>query len=661
MQLNSTARPLIADQNIESHLFTIEAEDSGHIIAMLSDKLYSDKVLAVVREYMANAFDACIEAGNETPIVVTVPTPLSPVFKVRDFGLGLSKDRVLDVFIKMGRSTKRNDNGQVGAFGIGGKSFRAYGDSLNIVSIFNGVETTYTAQKEANGGNRLFVIREQRTTEPSGIEISISVNPKDIGTFESKILHMAKFFRVPPVLKGTDRTFQSVWEISDSVRGDGWVICPSLGGGKAYVVMGNIPYPIDPNLVDPLDRQIFFSDLFIDAPIGSVEVAPDREKLEYTARTKGYLRMAAKTIKEGFIENVRNSIENQPSYYEAMVAWYNFSAPPFCKRDTVKPSWKGLALEFDTKEIHELAYFAKPYWKNHKTFILSSRNFEFTTNTIFLVNTKDVNCMKQRAKTLMDKGHSVIVITCSRGNYKKLCEIVHFDLYPKDKIFFAENVEKTRLYDRTVRAAWSTRANAKVFTIDFSRVEDDIKCKHWRESEIDDELEEIVYVPLVNFNWKGHDMAAFQRMTDQLSTMGHEVEVYGLREKDCVDLPSNWITLDKFYAKKLEEFKKSVDLEDIALLKMCLPNVGEKICRIHPNPSPKIIKLRELLDRRSKASKYSFIAYEIQTPDNKNLESEFYSLEKEYPWSHKFRFEDDGMKRYLLLEDFARERGFAAN
>ena len=43
--------------------FTVKDKNVGHIFSILRNKLYSNKPLAIIREYCTNAFDAHVEAG----------------------------------------------------------------------------------------------------------------------------------------------------------------------------------------------------------------------------------------------------------------------------------------------------------------------------------------------------------------------------------------------------------------------------------------------------------------------------------------------------------------------------------------------------------------------------------------------------------------------
>ena len=79
------------------------------IISDLLRKHYAHPIRTLVQEYLSNARDAQRESKNNTDkIVVNLPTKISPILKIRDFGPGLSPKRINDVFCFLGNSTKRN-------------------------------------------------------------------------------------------------------------------------------------------------------------------------------------------------------------------------------------------------------------------------------------------------------------------------------------------------------------------------------------------------------------------------------------------------------------------------------------------------------------------------------------------------------------------------
>lgn len=90
-----TTNTLVQSNVNNSTTFSINS--STFAFDILSDKLYSNKILAVVREYLTNALDAQKSSGAVKPIEVIEPevrfTGNTP-FSVRDFGTGLSEEDV---------------------------------------------------------------------------------------------------------------------------------------------------------------------------------------------------------------------------------------------------------------------------------------------------------------------------------------------------------------------------------------------------------------------------------------------------------------------------------------------------------------------------------------------------------------------------------------
>src|SRR3954462_183715 len=140
--MKAEARVLDVTSTLEGEKIAmgISKENMGMVMTILTD-LYSNPVLAVIREYSTNALDAQIEAGVDRPIEVTLPGPLSPFFKVRDYGDGLNEDDIRDIYSQYGTSTKRASNDVVGMLGLGCKSALTYTDQFTVTGIKNGVMT----------------------------------------------------------------------------------------------------------------------------------------------------------------------------------------------------------------------------------------------------------------------------------------------------------------------------------------------------------------------------------------------------------------------------------------------------------------------------------------------------------------------------------------
>ena len=155
MKAQTKIREVQRGGELKESNFGIQEGQEGHLFAILRDKLYSDKIMAVIREYSTNATDAHVEAGTpEKPVDVTLPTRLDPHLIIRDYGLGLTEEEVRELYVMYGSSTKRATNDAIGQLGLGCKSGFAYSDQFMVISYKDGKKYTYNAYlDETNGGN----------------------------------------------------------------------------------------------------------------------------------------------------------------------------------------------------------------------------------------------------------------------------------------------------------------------------------------------------------------------------------------------------------------------------------------------------------------------------------------------------------------------------
>lgn len=162
--------------------------NSAEFFNILSSTLYSDQILAVVREVLCNAWDAHIAADRKnTPVKVTF-TDDSLI--VRDFGLGIPHDQIGPIYGTYGNSTKKNDGQQTGGFGLGCKAPFAYTDQFEVVSSNNGIRTIYAISKssaQAMGKPSITAITSFPTQE-TGLQVTIPIkNSSDLDRFRSLI------------------------------------------------------------------------------------------------------------------------------------------------------------------------------------------------------------------------------------------------------------------------------------------------------------------------------------------------------------------------------------------------------------------------------------------------------------------------------------------
>lgn len=143
-----------------------QAEDTSYSIdaknmhlAIQAFYQYSDPIGSIIREITSNGYDAHIEAEVDKPVIVRINT-LDCSLDIIDFGVGLSPDRVNDIFTKFFSSTKRDTNNQIGAFGLGSKSPLSYTDMFQVTTKFGNSIYEYVIHK-AEGVPSLVKLSQQ--------------------------------------------------------------------------------------------------------------------------------------------------------------------------------------------------------------------------------------------------------------------------------------------------------------------------------------------------------------------------------------------------------------------------------------------------------------------------------------------------------------------
>ena len=162
--------------------------------------------------------DAHIEAGQDRPIEVTIGkrgSQLSlPVFKVQDWGTGLSREDIEQIYSQYGASTKRGSNDAVGMLGIGCKSALAYTDQFIVTSVKGGELIVVSVALDENGRGTMTVLEMGDASDrPDGTTVEIPMKA------DNEMLHKAEWFfrfweRGTVLLNGVEPT--PIWEHDDA-------------------------------------------------------------------------------------------------------------------------------------------------------------------------------------------------------------------------------------------------------------------------------------------------------------------------------------------------------------------------------------------------------------------------------------------------------------
>jgi len=159
------------------------ADAASHLAELMSNSVYQDKYGSIVREVVSNAIDANVESSSTRKVEVSIvekPALSDGVgyLVVKDFGPGISPERIENIFTQYFASTKRDSNEQIGGFGIGAKSPFAYTPVFTVITKINGVKRTYLMEKTT--GDRTCTLIEEIEVPGliSGTTIKIPIQDK---------------------------------------------------------------------------------------------------------------------------------------------------------------------------------------------------------------------------------------------------------------------------------------------------------------------------------------------------------------------------------------------------------------------------------------------------------------------------------------------------
>jgi len=321
MKLTSQKRDIKRSGDFPEQTFRIAANVQAFQI--LSDGLYTDPRLAIVRELSTNAADAHIAVGKaDVPFDVHLPNSMEPWFAIRDFGPSLDHDAILNVYTVYFESINRESEEATGGFGLGSKSPFAYTDMFTVVAYLNGEARTYSAFKAETGEPTIALVNTQSTDEPDGLEVRLDTRPGDQYEFQRNAESVFRFFPVKPNFTGARVEFEE--EAEPVYEGDGWAIYDgdANAAGKISVVMGKVCYAVSENKIEhKLGRS---AELVLYVPVGECQPAVSREELQYDKATVAAIQKRINEAQEIVNKKIQSSLGHCNSLLERLIALKQF-------------------------------------------------------------------------------------------------------------------------------------------------------------------------------------------------------------------------------------------------------------------------------------------------------------------------------------------------
>jgi hypothetical protein len=541
--------------------FGINDNDLSHIMGILRSQIYSDKLLAVIREYSTNAMDANKEAGYDGPINVTIPNAFQPTLSFRDYGKGMSDEEVINTYIKYGNSTKRNSNDYTGCLGIGSKAGFAYGDTFTIISYQRMYITTWLARIDESKRGTISIVNQvvNKSNIKTGVEIQVPIRKADIDTCTAKAKDFFKYWKLQPTInidieqpKYLEQTEE--YSILDTTY---------RYHENAKVLMGNIAYPIDTDQLPLNTKQLLDSStVIINAPLGCLDIAANRETLEYSQRTIDGLTAISHNVICDLSNNLTKSIKHCTTRIQASLEatkYDNILKSHLLTKIQSVATWNGhrllTSIKFNDSGIvsHSLE---RSYRSGNKTY-RNKRNvgihsISITKNIKLCVHDEslfsDTNATR-RVRTLQAKDNNVdltyYVIPKSKlqsvepkltpQDYQDLDQIK--PMPAKRTIIANPNGSKRK----SVRINVCQLAPAHLKSERLSKESEPIKCET---------TDQYVYVPLDRFDWDEHVHALdnLELIRQAIGTLNNGIipAINGVKKHFVSKLNDEWITLDVY-------------------------------------------------------------------------------------------------------------------
>lgn len=333
-----------------AELIQFSIKPSGKAFKTLIDSMYSDKVMAIIRELSTNAYDSHVDSGKKAiPFEVKLPTNLDQTFYVRDFGTGMTHEQVTGLYSTLFDSSKENTNRQVGMLGLGSKSPFSYVDNFSITVWQNGIERVYSAFLREDKTPFITKVAEQPSTEKTGVKVELEAKAVDIRLFEEKASFVYTWFNPVPSFVRCSLNVKSAHLEKRLISGNGWYITGDKAAdlGVARAKQGCVTYPINPNAIPNLPVNIKgileSSTIVIDFPIGTIDVAPSREALSYDEMTCRNIVARCNSILGEISKKIEDELKKCTSRLEAATLFSKLKTNlPYDVRRSVSAKWNDM-------------------------------------------------------------------------------------------------------------------------------------------------------------------------------------------------------------------------------------------------------------------------------------------------------------------------------
>lgn len=241
-----------------------------------------------------------VEVAIKEPIVLELGNDF---IQFKDYGIGLSPERVRFIYTSLFVSTKTNSNNKIGAFGRGAKSPYAYSDSFEVTTIFNNTKYYYLMTYGDSGIPRMELLNKESTKESNGTTVEIPI--KKSGAHYREVEREREEWK--RAITFQTRYFENIYLIG--VFGNG----TKIHKGKYYsyvegnthdtiqLLLGQVPYNVDWSLLGVKKIQV---PIALNFEIGELQPTPNREGIILDKHAK---KIILKRLKDAATELIEKS------------------------------------------------------------------------------------------------------------------------------------------------------------------------------------------------------------------------------------------------------------------------------------------------------------------------------------------------------------------
>jgi len=622
--------------------FGIEDSDLSHIMGILRSQIYSDKLLAVIREYSTNAVDANAEAGiPSTPIEVHLPTNARPTLSFTDQGNGLTDDEVCSLYVKYGASTKRNSNDYTGCLGIGCKAAFAYGDAFTIISTTIETTTTWLARIDESKRGTISKLSETPNilNKQTGVTIEVEIRKDDIDECVNKARKFFKYWQVRP------KCNMELTKLDIQLKSKNWAITSDNNNSQSYyrrhelsksvIVMGNIAYPMPENIIadKPLLADVIScSNVILYAQLGSLDIAANREALEITDRTKAGITALAVNMLNDLTQTMTNSVASESTRIKASIKAQQYTkllGTSINNRIASNCTWHNLPLirsidfHANVEKHYKHSSWRSSEYKNRKE--QEVRSTQLTEHVHLCMATEDLakTSITRRIRTLQEAKNNnnadvfFVINEHDIANVEPRLEPADYtDLSNIDPLPAKRTtITKTDDATSTVKQVRINVCTLKPNSMKSARLSDDIVSP-------DEPFNgKFVYVPLNRFSWDGREdhcpLENLGTIKSVLKYLNYDCTIYGVKKHHVKKLDNSWITLDQHIKNAVLAWKiDNPKLFNIALEGYNRNNVLYKYTWPTADRIPKLTSNKDLI-RLAKLMSYAQNGkYHNNTHDN---------------------------------------------